>query len=878
MDSTLNPGELSWHLLLLAREVDPDNREVIRKEIIRRCPEFETELDENESNLIHLASEYGYAEIVKELIFLSTTDGRMSPSLCWDNCLMTPIDYAIMNGNTEVVQLLLENSSSYSSPNKMSMETPRPSDDVPTKVFETLNNLLMLAIQRRCWVGYDKLEKFLASDPLLFGSCPLQTQSYIWVLSMETDEFDCSFGINKARESLLSCDLQDDILQTDGGQVNIYPMHDVCKWGFIHIVKLILIYQSGSGSVCLLRDMDGNLPHHYALKNNRANAFKTLLEYFIIHGEFLSNNAADWECGDTDLDLLVDGYVKIVKELLCQRESKICFQKEFWEGKEYFVVIKCKKNGSTGTCFKYQDYIREVTSKTTNRTILSLSVDSRSIITLKVLIRSAVVRKILDVRDVNGNTVFDLLDKIEKIRKTSLMGFVHYERFEKVIWLLDAIEMGDYEAFSKLQAEDPLVLDYVCDLPLGGTLLHVAVRFGQLNDCTREIMKKRPLFASRRDHKARNPLHIASSKGNLETVKQLLTQFGFNQCFASTYNADEYTEGEFYGTPLDYAIQKGRIPVINELLSVWWKCVRVLTRETNSDLLSIAVDNEQLEALKMLMERYIEDELLKAKEVDGNPMSALADGYIEIVLKHLLSPKVNYSMSILEKNRVDGNMGTKPSLPLYFAAIKVTSWSTRKDNNIIDELLLSAYYPKYFREVTIGNKMVLHLSMDDENSVTLKLLLRSPVFYQLDCYGDPSFKILLDELKSKEVVENEMGTLIPIWSNNISDVCQSSAINVSDNAKAQRGEGIKTFHEGTVSEEQFYVPAKEDYENVKADHKTDNAKDDNEEQHEQEMLTDTNTPDKLDGDIMRNQDGISLGKGQVFASLDCAAIKGNTEL
>ncbi|KAI3933231.1 hypothetical protein MKW92_038780, partial [Papaver armeniacum] len=128
--------------------------------------------------------------------------------------------------------------------------------------------------------------------------------------------------------------------------------------------------------------------------------------------------------------------------------------------------------------------------------------------------------------------------------------------------------MGAYEAFSKLQVEDPEILDYVCKLRLGGTPLHIAVRFGQLNKCTREIIRKRPDFAARKDHKGRNPLHIACFKGYLEIVKELLSQFGFNQCFAGDYTNIEREAGDFYDTPLEHAIQRGRISVINELLPI----------------------------------------------------------------------------------------------------------------------------------------------------------------------------------------------------------------------------------------------------------------------------------------------------------------------
>ncbi|KAI3831650.1 hypothetical protein MKX03_021126, partial [Papaver bracteatum] len=452
-------------------------------------------------------------------------------------------------------------------------------------------------------------------------------------------------------------------------------------------------------------------------------------------------------------------------------------------------------------------------------------------------------------------------------------------RYENVIWLLDAIQLGDYETFSKLQVQDRWILDYVCQLPLGGTPLHIAVRLGQLNDCTREIIRKKPYFAEIKDHKGRNPLHIASAKGFLEIVKELLTQLGSSQLFDSADN-----EGKYVGTPLEYAIRRGRISVIKELLPIWWNGAGVISREWSMTLLDTAVEYKQFEALKMLMERYIEDELLKAKEVDGNSMSSLADDYIEIVLKHLLSPKVNYSLSILVNDIDNEEMtGTRPPLPPYFAVIKVTGNSRREENNIIDELQLSAYYPKYFREVTVRSKMVLLLSMDDGNSVTLKLLLQNPLFCQsCDFYDELTFGSILDCLKTKEVVESEMGTLlIPIWSNKVSDACGTSSINLNDDAKEDG--------EPDGNTELFSVAAKEDYENVsesvKADDRNDDVKDDIIEPHNQEILADISIPVRVDGYTRRNQDTISFSIGQSFASLEeCrnaikdAAIRSNTEV
>ncbi|KAI3962136.1 hypothetical protein MKW92_015986 [Papaver armeniacum] len=75
-----------------------------RKEILRRCPEFRIRLQKIGCNwnLIHLASEYGYVELVKALV---TKDASICSSLDLSN--KSPLDYAAMSWRTQVIHELL---------------------------------------------------------------------------------------------------------------------------------------------------------------------------------------------------------------------------------------------------------------------------------------------------------------------------------------------------------------------------------------------------------------------------------------------------------------------------------------------------------------------------------------------------------------------------------------------------------------------------------------------------------------------------------------------------------------------------------------------------------------------------------------------------
>ncbi|KAI3900975.1 hypothetical protein MKW92_009339 [Papaver armeniacum] len=74
------------------------------KEILRRCPEFRIRLQKIGCNwnLIHLASEYGYVELVKALV---TKDASICSSLDLSN--KSPLDYAAMSWRTQVIHELL---------------------------------------------------------------------------------------------------------------------------------------------------------------------------------------------------------------------------------------------------------------------------------------------------------------------------------------------------------------------------------------------------------------------------------------------------------------------------------------------------------------------------------------------------------------------------------------------------------------------------------------------------------------------------------------------------------------------------------------------------------------------------------------------------
>ncbi|KAI3895460.1 hypothetical protein MKX03_002561 [Papaver bracteatum] len=234
-NSLNNLDELPWDVLL-SRRVDPDSRKVIRKEIIRRCPDFETKLYGDQWNLIHLASEYGHLEIVKVLL-ISTTNGDESvcSALCSRSCpLLTQLYFCVLTRQTDDLMEELNKMSYEFEPAKRQEHIyPYPLHDVST------------------W-GYIHMVELI----LIYGS-----------------------GLSSV------CLLKD----TDGET----PLHCAAQTGRVSVINMLL-------STCwecagMVSDKRNETALHCALRNNQTKAFKALLEWYIIKEEFLNNNARDWE-------------------------------------------------------------------------------------------------------------------------------------------------------------------------------------------------------------------------------------------------------------------------------------------------------------------------------------------------------------------------------------------------------------------------------------------------------------------------------------------------------------------------------------------------------------------------------------------------------
>ncbi|MCL7026284.1 hypothetical protein MKW94_002252 [Papaver nudicaule] len=590
--------------------------------------------------------------------------------------------------------------------------------------------------------------------------------------------------------------------------------------------------------------------------------FKILLESHIVKDELLDNNNVNYWKGGKFVSETADRYIKIVKELLSQSDCKVCFVKydkddQNWNGCLAAVI----KGKFTDNIF---GDVQDVRATAEDGPLIHLSYRRKSI-TLKVLLRHPRIREIMAI-----DTPQCLLDS----RNTNLMGKLSarmYKRYDQAILLMDAIQMGDVEDYNELLALYPDILDFVSLFPLGGTPLHIAIKAGQgkLTELIKDIIRRRPDFAHYPNRNGFPPLHIASARGYLDIVKELLAQVGHHLCYLNRYasspsldddfddnqehverkkeNFDkfldwdiEYNDEEesldrnsWARTPLHYAIANERVSVINELLPIWdtslLRSVSIPEEEEEEE------EEEDSEALKMLMSRYIEDELLNSEDYwNTDAASELGSVYIQI-MKHLLNPDISCHLSFffVYKTEEEG----RPTDARYnhcSSVIKVKCGIINGENDNLYKMLTTSYL-KYFQEVTsTQGKSVLNLWADKEASIiTMKIWMRSPLFY-IEDFDRMWFSDA--EVRHKHKLKDEVQSRVTICNDGIEKLPENGEV-----------EGVQNISEKGFCAESLSEILGDQAQLLEAE------EDDNREVHEQELPDVYNTK-------------LSLFTGQTFES------------
>ncbi|KAK8682961.1 hypothetical protein V6N13_039039 [Hibiscus sabdariffa] len=178
--------------------------------------------------------------------------------------------------------------------------------------------------------------------------------------------------------------------------------------------------------------------------------------------------------------------------------------------------------------------------------------------------------------------------------------------------LYDAAVQGNKLSLLNLLQEDALLLDRFITGRYPETPLHVASMLGHL-EFVHEVLARKPELAKEVDSRKSSPLHLAAAKGYRQVAKSLL-QVNPDMCLVCDIDGRN---------PLHIAAMKGHLGLLRELVQVRPWAARVLM-EQGETILHACVRCNQLEALKMLVERVSDHEFVNSKNVHGNTILQLA--------------------------------------------------------------------------------------------------------------------------------------------------------------------------------------------------------------------------------------------------------------
>ncbi|KAJ0963610.1 hypothetical protein J5N97_028732 [Dioscorea zingiberensis] len=175
---------------------------------------------------------------------------------------------------------------------------------------------------------------------------------------------------------------------------------------------------------------------------------------------------------------------------------------------------------------------------------------------------------------------------------------------------------GDLDMLHSLLREDKLLLHRLSITTTSiDNPLHIAASLGH-TEFAEELIIRNPDLASELNSRGLSALHLASAHGHLSIVKQLISKVGSHLCLLKD------KDGRL---PVHTAAMKGRISILEELISACPESARALTCQKES-VLHLAVQfMNSVETLEYLVEKLgvvggeINDhELLNLKDDKGN--------------------------------------------------------------------------------------------------------------------------------------------------------------------------------------------------------------------------------------------------------------------
>ncbi|XP_048326767.2 ankyrin repeat-containing protein BDA1-like [Ziziphus jujuba] len=180
--------------------------------------------------------------------------------------------------------------------------------------------------------------------------------------------------------------------------------------------------------------------------------------------------------------------------------------------------------------------------------------------------------------------------------------------------LFQAAETGNINLLHHLLAQSSSILHTVA-LTSNENPLHIASTAGHV-EFVKEMVRLKPSFAKEVNQDGFSPIHLASAIGHLEIVKELL-KVDQELC---------RLEGRNQWTALHYAASRGRVDIIREMLLACPESIEDVNVHKETAL-HLAVKNSQFKAIHFMINWITgmkKDEILNMKDELGNSILHLA--------------------------------------------------------------------------------------------------------------------------------------------------------------------------------------------------------------------------------------------------------------
>ncbi|KFK37276.1 hypothetical protein AALP_AA4G236100 [Arabis alpina] len=456
------------------------------------------------------------------------------------------------------------------------------------------------------------LELLLREDPLLLDRLSLSSQENPLHVAAFAGQADFAAKILSLKPELA----------LEPNQQGFSPLHIASASGEIEVVRELLRVKNPD-VMCLLKDRDGLIPLHWAAQRGRIDVIKELVLSF--------PNSLKVESASLDTPLHVavrNNQVEATKLLLEEIKDHNMVQD---------VVNRQNREGNT---------------------VLHLATLGKQLQIVEMLIgEEAIIRGSVDADRQNRNwlTPKDILDVVIETEGGNVSemykppgGFKTEDangnnnttkqkrEMEKMNPLMEAARKGDIDFLLRSTETDPSLLEVIV---LNGeeSPLHVASMYGHLS-FVKEMLKISENLGRELNKDGFTPLHIAAAMGHIEIVRELLEKLSGEICLI---------KGKERKIPLHYAVMRGRVCVLDELVSANPDSIEEVTARGET-VFHLAVRYCQFDGFVGLLERLKEfDKLCVLNKQDNGGNTVL----------HLAVKKRQYE--ILNKKVIDLLLGSR---------------------------------------------------------------------------------------------------------------------------------------------------------------------------------------------------------------------------